>query len=153
MNDKIRKKLAQSKRRIERRLNKNNNTGCERPMITASNIDYEIADRTWAVVAGGLGAMHLVARKLGLAETIDRRLHLLKVHLPYHESDHVLNIAYNLLAGGAAWSIWNCVATTRFISTRWAHGGFPTRPQPATSAVVSPHTTSTPCKKYLTRLV
>jgi hypothetical protein len=26
---------------------------------------------------------------------------LLKVHLPYHESDHVLNIAYNLLAGGA----------------------------------------------------
>jgi hypothetical protein len=25
---------------------------------------------------------------------------LLKVHLPYHESDHVLNIAYNLLAGG-----------------------------------------------------
>jgi len=25
---------------------------------------------------------------------------LLKVHLPYHESDHVLNIAYNILAGG-----------------------------------------------------
>ncbi len=28
------------------------------------------------------------------------RLHLLKVHLPYHESDHVLNLAYNVLAGG-----------------------------------------------------
>ena len=28
-------------------------------------------------------------------------LQLLKIHLPYHESDHVLNIAYNLLAGGA----------------------------------------------------
>src|SRR5690554_7467981 len=25
---------------------------------------------------------------------------LLKVHLPYHESDHVLNIAYNVLCGG-----------------------------------------------------
>ncbi|MFQ5474158.1 MAG: IS1380 family transposase, partial [Dehalococcoidia bacterium] len=25
---------------------------------------------------------------------------MLKVHLPYHESDHVLNIAYNLLCGG-----------------------------------------------------
>ena len=31
---------------------------------------------------------------------IDANLHLLKVHLPYHESDHVLNIAFNLLAGG-----------------------------------------------------
>ena len=101
MNDKIRKKLARRKRRIERRLNKNDNTGCEWPMITASNIDYEIADRTYAIAAGGIGAMHLVAKKLGLVESIDRKLHLLKVHLPYHESDHVLNIAYNLLAGGA----------------------------------------------------
>ncbi len=101
MNDKIRKKLARRKRRIERRLNKNDNTGCEWPMITASNIDYEIADRTHAIAAGGIGAMHLVAKKLGLVESIDRKLHLLKVHLPYHESDHVLNIAYNLLAGGA----------------------------------------------------
>jgi hypothetical protein len=25
---------------------------------------------------------------------------LLKVHLPYHESDHVLNLAYNVLCGG-----------------------------------------------------
>jgi len=100
VNDVIRKKLAQSKRRIEQRLDKNDNTGCERPMITASNIHYDIADRTRAIAAGGIGAMHLVARKLGLVEAIDRKLHLLKVHLPYHESDHVLNMAYNLLAGG-----------------------------------------------------
>ena len=100
MNAKIRNKLAQGKRRIERRLDKNDISGCERPMITASNIDYEIADRTRAVAAGGLGAMQLVAKKLGLAEAIDGRLQLLKIHLPYHESDHVLNIAYNLLAGG-----------------------------------------------------
>lgn len=101
MNDKIRKRLAQSKCRIERRLDKNNKTGCEQPMITASNIDYEFAERTRAIAAGGLGAMHLVARKFGLVEAIDRSLHLLKVHLPDHESDHVLNIAYNLLAGGS----------------------------------------------------
>ena len=31
---------------------------------------------------------------------IDANLHLLKVHLPYHESDHALNIAFNVLAGG-----------------------------------------------------
>ena len=101
MNAKIRNRLAQSKRRIERRLDKNDNSGCERPMLTASNIQYEIADRTRGIAAGGIGAMHLVAKKLGLAEAIDRHLHLLKIHLPYHESDHVLNIAYNLLAGGA----------------------------------------------------
>jgi len=44
--------------------------------------------------------MHLLARKVGLIEAIDRDVRLLKVHLPYHESDHVLNIAYNILCGG-----------------------------------------------------
>ena len=53
MNANIRKKLMQSKRRIERRLDRNDNAGCERPMITASNIGYEIADRTQAVAAPG----------------------------------------------------------------------------------------------------
>jgi len=37
---------------------------------------------------------------LGLVQDINEHLKLLKVHLPYHESDHVLNITYNLLAGG-----------------------------------------------------
>jgi hypothetical protein len=41
-----------------------------------------------------------MAQRLGLVQEIDRHLHLLKVHLPYHESDHVLNIAYNVLVGG-----------------------------------------------------
>jgi Transposase DDE domain group 1 len=44
--------------------------------------------------------MHLLVRKLGVAEAIDRRLHLLQIHLPYHESDHVLNLAYNALCDG-----------------------------------------------------
>ena len=44
--------------------------------------------------------MHLMVQRLGLVEDLDRSLELLKVHLPYHESDHVLNIAYNILAGG-----------------------------------------------------
>ena len=100
MNDTIRKQLARSKRRIARRIDKNDNSGCERPMLTASNIHYELAGRIRAISAGGIGAMQLVAQKLGLAEAIDRRLQLLKLHRPYHESDHVLNIAYNLLAGG-----------------------------------------------------
>jgi len=69
-------------------------------MMTAANIHYEIAERTRATAAGGIGAIHLLTRKLQLAEAIDRHLTLFKIHLPYHESDHVLNIAYNLLANG-----------------------------------------------------
>jgi hypothetical protein len=96
----ISKRLQQAKRRIERRLDKNDNRGCGRPMMTASSIHYEIADRTRATAHGGIGAIHLLARELGLAEAINTHLRLLKIHLPYHDSDHVLNIAYNLLAGG-----------------------------------------------------
>jgi hypothetical protein len=69
-------------------------------MFTASNIQYEVADRVRGIAAGGIGVIHLLARQTGLVEAIDRNLHLLKQHRPYHESDHVLNIAYNLLAGG-----------------------------------------------------
>ena len=100
MNTRIRKQIERRKRRIAQRLDKNDNRGCNRPMLTATNIHYEIADRTRATAAGGIGAIHRLVRKLGLDQAIDRYLELLKIHLPYHESDHVLNIAYNLLAGG-----------------------------------------------------
>lgn len=69
-------------------------------MITAANIQYQLADRVHGLGTGGLGAMLLLARKVGLISAIDNRLHVLKRHLPYHESDHVLNIAFNILAGG-----------------------------------------------------
>jgi hypothetical protein len=69
-------------------------------MLKASNIRYEMAERTAAMNCGGIGAIHLMVQRLGLVEDIDQNLHLLKVHLPYHESDHVLNLAYNILAGG-----------------------------------------------------
>jgi Transposase DDE domain group 1 len=72
----------------------------DRPMITASNIHYELGRRARGLAPGGLGALLLVAQRTGLTAAIDRDLHLLKRHLPYHESDHVLNIAFNLLAGG-----------------------------------------------------
>jgi len=100
VNAKIKRKLARSKRRIQRRLDKMDNRGCEKPIMTASNIQYEIADRTRAVSAGGIGLIHRMVKHLELPQAIDKQLQLLKFHLPYHESDHVLNIAYNLLAGG-----------------------------------------------------
>ena len=69
-------------------------------MFRARGIHYELAERTRGMSFGGLGAMHALASQVGLIDAIDQRLHLLKVHLPYSESDHVVNIAYNLLAGG-----------------------------------------------------
>ncbi len=101
MNASVHRRLARRRRRILRRLE--NAPGVERtePMLTASHIRYELTNRTRAMVPGGIGAIHLLARKVGLITDIDEDLHLLKRHLPYHESDHVLNIAYNLLAGGS----------------------------------------------------
>lgn len=69
-------------------------------MFTSGKITYEVGGNVDATVYGGVAAMHRLVTKLGLVETIDERLELLKVHLPYHESDHVLNLAYNVLTGG-----------------------------------------------------
>src|SRR5262245_42504814 len=69
-------------------------------MMTARNIHYEIAERGRGICVGGIGAMHTLVRQIGLIEAIDRGLDLLKIHLPYHESDHVLALAYLPLCGG-----------------------------------------------------
>jgi hypothetical protein len=69
-------------------------------MMTATHIHSEPAARVRGLSAGGIGALLLLAQKIELDKEIDRTLHLLTRHRPYHESDHVLNIAFNLLAGG-----------------------------------------------------
>ena len=93
-------RMLKKRRRIDYRLRPLDWEAQDKPMFAASNIDYEISDRTRGLSAGGIGAIHLLARRLGLIDAIDEHLELLKVHLPYHESDHVLNIAYNILCGG-----------------------------------------------------
>ena len=92
--------LRNRQRRIVNRLRERVWAPQDRPMFRASNIHYELADKARGLSAGGIGAVHLVARRTGLINALDEKLHLLKVHLPYHESDHVLNIPYNLLSGG-----------------------------------------------------
>jgi len=93
-------KLINRKRRIQNRLRPRSWAPQDRPMFTARNIHYELADRVRGLGPGGIGLVHHLARRVGLIEALDRRLHLLKVHLPYHESDHVLNVVYNILCGG-----------------------------------------------------
>ncbi len=69
-------------------------------MFTASNVHYELSERSRGLDTGGIGAMHRLAKHVGLVEEIDRRVQVLQEHLPYHESDHVLGIAFNVLCGG-----------------------------------------------------
>jgi hypothetical protein len=69
-------------------------------MLTSGKITYEVGGNIDAMSFGGIAAVHRMVTKLGLPEQIDEGLQLLKVHLPYHESDHVLNLAYNVLCAG-----------------------------------------------------
>lgn len=106
MKKSISKKLNQRKQRIKNRLNQANRTKHRKaaagagPELATTGVKYELADKTQAIVHGGIPLMVSLAQKLGLTEAIDRRLQLLKFHLPYHESDHVMNFAINSLCGG-----------------------------------------------------
>jgi hypothetical protein len=101
VNKNIRKKLAKRKRKIEKRTQKRNWDNQSKPMMAGRNICYDVDGRHQAIAYGGIGAIHQLAAKTGLINEIDACVTLLKRHLPYHESDHILNIAYNYLAGGS----------------------------------------------------
>ena len=109
-------KVKNGKRRIKRRLRRKNWSQQDEPMFKANNIHYELSERTRGIGVGGIGAVHKLALASGLVEAIDEKVDLLKVHLPYHESDHVLNIAYNILSGGTCPS--SPVKKSRFCSRR-----------------------------------
>jgi hypothetical protein len=92
--------LSERKESLASRLERKQWPEQRKPFLRAQNIHYEMAERVHAIECGGIGAFHLLACRSGLVDAINRNLHLLKRHLPYHESDHVLNIAYNTLTGG-----------------------------------------------------
>lgn len=100
----VRDQLEREKRRIDERLaplmggKEPKRPGS--PEFNAPRAKYEMSDRIRAVTCGGLPAMHDLVRSVGLPESIDEQLGLLKRQRPYRDSDHVLNIAYNVLCGG-----------------------------------------------------
>jgi len=96
-------KLRAERRKIQRRLDKalgGMRPHGQGPEFGTGKVTYDLADRTRAISAGGIGAVRQMVSSIGLAESIDEALSVLKQHRPYFESDHVLNIAYNLLCGG-----------------------------------------------------
>ena len=101
MNEKDMRILAQREADLRRRLDRGHaQVNLGGPLLSDLNLHYEMGDRARAIGCGGIGAMHKMVTRLGLPQAINGALRLFKVHLPYHESDHVLNIAYNVLNGG-----------------------------------------------------
>jgi Transposase DDE domain group 1 len=96
----IQQRLRNSKRRIERRLEKRRWEQQRQRLFQDQNIHYDYSAKVKAGRFGGLGVCLLLVKRLELADALDAQLRLLKRHLPYHESDHVLNLVYNILAGG-----------------------------------------------------
>jgi len=97
------RKLYREKLKVERRLEQavgGMRARDDRPEFSTEAVTYEMADRTRAISAGGIGAILQMVNSIGLREVIDDNLSLLKRHRPYLESEHVLNVAYNIVCGG-----------------------------------------------------
>jgi len=96
----VRNRLRSRQRRVARRIDKANWNG-QSPMLVTPAVQLELAERTQALSAGGIGTVQQLVRQLDVAGSINRQCPILQFHLPYSEADHVLNIAFNLLAGGS----------------------------------------------------
>ena len=69
-------------------------------MLTSGAVRYEVGGNIDATASAGSLRCTGWSPDWGWSSAIDDGLQLLKVHLPYHESDHVLNLAYNVACGG-----------------------------------------------------
>ncbi len=96
----LQRRLESERLAIERRLERAVRPNVTGPVLGRANIAYELSERTKGTAHGGIGAIAKVIAASGLAREIDASLELLRLHKPYYESDHVLNIAYNALCGG-----------------------------------------------------
>src|SRR3954453_15759343 len=92
--------MRNRKRRLQHRLRRRQWQEHKRRLFQDQNIHYDYSEKTRAGRFGGLGVCRLLLQRLGLADALDDNLHLLKRHLPYHESDHILSLTYNILSGG-----------------------------------------------------
>ena len=70
------------------------------PMIRPVTTKIEHSQKQQAVTCGGIAVIIELIKQLGLRKQLNQSANVLKLHLPYDEADHILNIALNLLAGG-----------------------------------------------------
>src|SRR5262245_30124282 len=100
VNARLKQQLRKRKRRIQHRLRKKQWAEQHRRMFKDRNVHYDLGDKAKGLRCAGLGLFQPLVQRLKLADALDARVRLLKRHVPYFESDHILNLAYNLLAGG-----------------------------------------------------
>lgn len=98
MNTKIRKQLSRRKRELAKRLDKYR--GFSESRIRCGSTRYELSDKQHAVACGGLGMITQIVKQLDLRRPLNQAAEVFKFYAPYDETDHILNIACNLLAGG-----------------------------------------------------
>jgi hypothetical protein len=70
------------------------------PVFRNRRVRLEKERRADLTTYGGLALAHQLVKAVGLDQAIDGHVEVLKIHRPYHESDHVLAHAYNLFLGG-----------------------------------------------------
>lgn len=99
MTKKSKKALRKRKQKILERLANTKETRAI-PMMDLGPIKLEVMEERNATGQGGIGVIHKMNQVTGLIDEINRDIDIFKVHKPYFESDHVMNIAYNLLSGG-----------------------------------------------------
>lgn len=97
----LRQKLARRKQLVRRRLDNTKLPNSCKPIFRGlGNFHFDLNDRINGSAFGGIPLLHKLAQDIGLVHAIDQRLAILKVHRPYFDSDHVLNLAFNPLCGG-----------------------------------------------------
>lgn len=74
--------------------------GDVRPVIRNRQVRVAIQERGEVTPYGGLALAHDLAMRLGIDRDINASMYLLKLKLPYFESDHLLTHAYNQYVGG-----------------------------------------------------
>ena len=99
MKRKIQKIIKKRKENLADRL-ENDRAENDRPVFAATDVEYDISGKVSAIHCGGIGVVRQMVNALDLPRIINERLELLKRHKPYYESDHVLNMAYNIICGG-----------------------------------------------------
>ena len=93
--------MEKVKRRTKRRLDRAPRKSAAGRVVRGGDVQYEFSDKAKGIAHGGVGLFSRLIGDLELADAIDRRLSLFKLHLPYRESDHVVSLALNALCGGS----------------------------------------------------
>ena len=100
MKKRIAKIIRERKKKITKRIHRNSYPSHEGPVLKMPNIQYDLSEKDRGFAYGGIGAIAAMVKQLQLAKLINQKVHVFKIHNPYYESDHVLNIAYNILCQG-----------------------------------------------------